>query len=114
MKYNTTKKATLSFSQSCDPDCPVRKTAEIIGGKWTTLIIRDLLSGKKRYSELLKSLDDISPKVLAARLKYLEEKNILTRKLYPTVPPRTEYQLTKLGLELKKVILAMATFGENL
>ena len=100
--------------ESCDADCPVKKTAEIIDGKWTTLIIRDLLSGKKRYSELLKSLGGISPKMLAARLRYLEEKGIVSRKLYPTVPPKTEYQLTELGMELKQVVIAMDKFGRNL
>jgi len=73
-----------------------------------------LLSGKKRYSELLKSLGGISPKMLAARLRYLEEKEIVSRKLYPTVPPKTEYELTKLGLELKEVVIAMDKFGRNL
>ena len=100
--------------ESCDAGCPVKKTAEIIDGKWTTLIIRDLLSGKKRYSELLKSLGGISPKMLAARLRYLEEKGIVSRKLYPTVPPKTEYQLTELGMELKQVVIAMDKFGRNL
>lgn len=108
----TTNPSPLSLS--CDVNCPVRKTAEIIDGKWVTLIIRDLLSGKKRYSELLKSLGSVSPKILAARLKYLEEKKIITRKLYPTVPPKTEYQLTKLGLRLKEVVMAMDKFGRNL
>lgn len=106
--------SSSSFSLACDINCPVRKTAEIIDGKWVTLIIRDLLYGKKRYSELLKSLGGVSPKILASRLKYLEEKRILTKKIYPTVPPKTEYQLTKLGLQLKKVIMAMDKFGENL
>ncbi len=102
------------FPKPCDANCPVRKTSEIIDGKWTTLIIRDLLSGKKRYSELLKSLEGISPKMLAVRLKHLEESGILSRELFPTVPPKTEYQLTKLGLKLKDVVLAMDRFGKNL
>lgn len=102
------------FPEPCDANCPVRKTSEIIDGKWTTLIVRDLLSGKKRYTELLRSLDGISPKMLAARLKYLEENGILSREQFPTVPPKTEYQLTKLGLKLKDVVLAMDKFGRNL
>lgn len=102
------------FPKLCDADCPVRKTAEIIDGKWITLIIRDLLSGKKRYSELLRSLGRVSPKILAARLKYLESKKIIMKRIYPTVPPKTEYQLTKLGLQLKEVIVAMDNFGRNL
>ena len=98
----------------CDDDCPVRKAADIISGKWTTLIIRDLLSGTKRFSELRKSLDGISPKMLSARLTYLEEKRLLIKKIYPCVPPKTEYSLTKLGLDLQDVIMAMAVFGERL
>jgi DNA-binding HxlR family transcriptional regulator len=102
------------LTASCDEGCPVRKTAAIIEGKWTTLIIRDLLSGKKRYSELLKSLSGISPKVLADRLRFLEGRKIIARKIYPTVPPKTEYRLTDLGLQLKDVIMAMGVFGQNL
>ena len=102
------------FPKLCDADCTVRKTAEIIDGKWITRIIRDLLSGKKRYSELLRSLGSVSPKILAARLKYLESKGIIIKKIYPVVPPKTEYQLTKLGLQLKAVIAAMDKFGRNL
>ena len=102
------------FPEPCDANCPVRKTTEIIDGKWTTLIIRDLLSGKKRDSELLKSLEGISPKMLTARLKHIEEKGILSRELFPTVPPKIEYQLTKPGLKLKDVVLAMDKLGRNL
>ena len=108
------KKIPSPLPDVCDPDCSVRKTAMIIDGKWITLIIRDLLSGKKRYSELLKSLGSISPKILVDRLKFLENRGILTRKLYPTVPPKTEYQLTKLGLQLKDVVMAMDKFGRKL
>ena len=98
----------------CTPGCPVQKTAEIIEGKWTTLIVRELLSGKKRYSELQKGLVGISPKVLAARLKLLVEKGLVERTVYPTIPPTTEYALTGLGEQLKQVILAMAEFGSLL
>lgn len=98
----------------CVDDCPIRKTAEIIEGKWTTLIIRDLLSGKKRYSELQKSLEGVSPKVLAARLRFLAEKGLIERTVYATVPPTTEYELTALGRQFNKVILAMAEFGSLL
>lgn len=97
----------------CDYDCPVRKTAGIINNKWSTLIVRDLISGTKRYSELLRSLGDISPKILAARLKQLEEQKIITKKIYPTVPPKTEYTLTSYGQGLRGVIEAMDTFGRS-
>ncbi|MBI3523966.1 MAG: helix-turn-helix transcriptional regulator [Betaproteobacteria bacterium] len=99
---------------SCDVDCPVQKTAQILDGKWTTLIIRDLLPGKRRYSELLKSLPGISPRVLAARLRFLEENRIITKTIYPVIPPKTEYQLTALGKGLTNVITAMGKFGGKL
>ena len=99
---------------SCTPGCPVEKTSRIIDGKWTLLIIRDLLSGKMRFSELQKSLAGVSPKVLSARLKFLENEGIVTRTLFPSVPPRTEYALTPLGKNLKQVIDALAQFGDRI
>jgi DNA-binding HxlR family transcriptional regulator len=104
-----------SVKQSpCGEDCPVRRTAQIIDGKWTTLIIRELLSGKKRYSDLQRGLHGISPKVLAARLRHLEYYAVISRTVYPTVPPMTEYTLTPLGQQLDGVIKAMAGFGTML
>ena len=102
---------TLELTGNCDSSCPVKKTANILDGKWTTLIIRDLLGGKKRYSELKRSLSGISPRLLAARLRLLERHGMLTRTAYPTVPPTTEYELTTLGHGLRDVIEAMARFG---
>lgn len=99
---------------SCYDGCPVRRTAQIIDGKWTTQIVRDLLPGKRRYSELLQSLSGISPKILAARLKFLESHGIVSKTIYPEIPPRTEYKLTKLGRKLQGVIAAMAEFGTRL
>lgn len=98
----------------CSVDCPVQKTAKLIEGKWTTLIVRDLLSGKKRYSELQRSLEKISPKLLAARLRMLEKYRLVERTVYPTVPATTEYELTPLGRKLEKVIVAMSEFGQLL
>ena len=98
----------------CAEECPVRKTSGIIEGKWTTLIVRDLLGGKKRYSELQRSLEHISPKLLAARLRMLEQNKLVKRTVFATVPPTTEYQLTPLGRKLEKVIKAMADFGSQL
>lgn len=99
---------------ACDIECPVKKTAVLLDGKWTTLIVRDLLSGKKRYSELLHSLAQISPKVLAARLRFLERHGLIEKTIYPTVPPKTEYALTTRGSALSGVIDAMAKFGRKL
>ena len=100
--------------QSCNEECPVKKTAEIIEGKWTTLVIRELIRGKQRYSELQRALSGISPKVLSARLRHLEKWKLVTRTVYPTVPPTTEYELTELGRKLQGVIEAMAGFGGKL
>lgn len=98
----------------CDATCPVQKAAGVIEYKWTTLIIRDLLSGKKRYSELARSLSGISPKVLSERLRDLEARRLVTRTVYPTVPPTTDYELTELGRKLDGVIRAMQEFGKLL
>lgn len=101
----------LSASLTCEVECPVRATAEIIEHKWATLIVRELLSGKKRFSELERLLVSISPKILSERLRELEAKQIVSRAVFPTVPPTTEYELTLLGRELEMVIRAMQRFG---
>jgi DNA-binding HxlR family transcriptional regulator len=91
--------------------CPVARTAEIIGNKWTPLIVRDLATGQKRFSELERSLVGISPKTLSERLKRLEEAVVVNRKCYAEVPPRVEYTLTEKGHALLPVIESMRTFG---
>lgn len=98
----------------CTSDCPVARAHEVLGGKWTTLIFRDLMGGTRRYSELMRSLDGISPRMLAERLKMLEAEGLVTRTVFPTVPPTTEYALTDLGREMGPVIEAMAGFGAAL
>jgi len=98
----------------CDDDCPVAKASSVLSGKWTTLIVRDLLSGTKRYSELQRSLLGISPRMLAARLSMLEEAGLVTKTIYPTVPPKTEYKLTEAGRRIEPGIAAMAAFGAGL
>lgn len=98
----------------CAPGCPVALASDIFSGKWTTLIVRELLAGTKRYSQLQYALLGVSPKVLAARLRMLEGAGLVNRKVYATVPPRTEYSLTSLGHEMEHVIRAMADFGEKL
>ncbi|HFB66550.1 MAG TPA: transcriptional regulator [Aeromonadales bacterium] len=98
----------------CDDNCPVKKTAQIIEGKWTTLVIRELLPDKKRYSEIQRALTGISPKVLTSRLRALEQRGIISRTVYATVPPTTEYELTRKGKGLEQVLFAMSKFGETL
>ncbi len=105
----TTRKA-----DPCAGSCPVGRAAQILDGRWTTRIVRDLLPGRRRYSELLRSLAGISPKVLSARLHFLEEEGVVSKTTYPEVPPRTEYELTARGYRLQPVIAAMAAFGQSL
>ena len=105
---------TIKQTKGCDDECPVKITAEIIEGKWTTLVIRELLPGKRRFSELQKALPGISPKVLTARLRFLEQRKLVTRTAYPTIPPTTEYELTDTGRKLEKVLMEMAAFGNVL
>lgn len=99
---------------ACDVDCPVRRSMDVLGGKWTLLIVRDLLVGPRRFGELLVTLGGVSPKVLSERLKSLEADGILTRTVYPEVPLRVEYALTDLGQELRPVIDALAAWGAQL
>lgn len=107
-------KSGPAAADSCLDSCPVARAARIIDGKWTTQIVRDLLPGKQRYSELLRSLSGISPKVLAQRLRFLEDEGLLTKTTFAEVPPRTEYALTRRGRRLTGVISAMAAFGKAL
>jgi DNA-binding HxlR family transcriptional regulator len=91
--------------------CPVARTAQIIGNKWTPLIVRDLADGHRRFSELERSLVGISPKTLSERLKRLEEAAVIERHCFAEVPPRVEYSLTKNGFALLPVIESMRSFG---
>ena len=106
----TTSK-TWDPSAACESNCPVQHAARLIEGKWTTLIVRDLLGGSKRFSELQRSLSGISPRLLTARLRLLEEEGVLLRQVYATQPPSTEYSLTLHGRRLQELIEAMAAFG---
>lgn len=92
--------------------CPVGLLLQLIGNKWKILIIRDLLAGVKRFGELKKSVG-ASPKVLTCNLKELEAEGLISRKVYPEVPPRVEYALTKTGTSLKPVLFEMAAWGEK-
>jgi DNA-binding HxlR family transcriptional regulator len=92
-------------------ECSIEKALDILGGKWTFLIIRDLFCGVKRFGELRKSLSGVSPKTLADRLKELEHKGIVTRTAYPTIPPTVTYELTDKGQSLKPIIKAMKLWG---
>ena len=93
------------------PACPVETTLMLISDRWKVLIIRDLLSGTKRFGELKKSVGSISQKVLTANLRSMEDAGLLTRKVYAEVPPRVEYTLTETGYSLRPVLDAMVAWG---
>ena len=93
--------------------CPVARTARIVSGKWTLLIIRDLTYGTKRFSELERSLTGISPKTLSERLSALESEGIVQRKTYAEVPPKVEYSLTEKGQALLVLIEDMRSYGRR-
>ena len=98
---------------SANETCPVCHTAEIISGKWTLLLIRDLADGRSRFCELERSLEGISPRTLSLRLRALESEGIVERRTYPEVPPRVEYRLTAKGRALVPLIEQMRTYGRE-
>ena len=99
------------MSKNIIPACPVEVTLMLISDRWKVLILRDLLSGTKRFGELKKSIGSISQKVLTSNLRSMEEDGLLTRKVYAEVPPRVEYTLTELGESLRPILCAMQQWG---
>lgn len=95
------------------PECPVATTVQLIGGKWKLLILRNLLQRPWRFNELKKSLEGISQKVLTDSLRSMEADGIISRTVFPEVPPRVEYALTELGESMRPIIDVMAEWGTN-
>lgn len=95
------------------PDCPVEMTLQLIGDKWKILILRDLLTGTKRFGELKKSVTGITQKVLTSNLRSMESSGLVTREVFPEVPPRVEYTLTDTGYSLEPILDSMYSWGEN-
>lgn len=93
--------------------CHISKTLKIIGSKWTLLVIKELLTGTKRFSQLQKSLGGVSPRTLSGRLKDLENHNLIKKVIYPTIPPKSEYSLTPAGHDLSKVVFELRSWGEQ-
>lgn len=91
--------------------CPVAKTLEVIGDRWTLLVVRDLLAGTKRFQDFLGTLPGIAPNILSTRLKLMEEHGLIARHFYSDHPPRAEYALTDKGRELGTVVGALAAWG---
>jgi DNA-binding HxlR family transcriptional regulator len=98
---------------AADDTCPVCRTAEVVCGKWTLLLVRDLAEGRSRFCELERSLAGISPRTLSLRLRALEEEGIVERQTFGEVPPRVEYALTEKGLALLPIIEDMRSYGER-
>src|ERR671935_2125119 len=96
-----------------DDSCPVCRTAEVVCGKWTLLLVRELSEGCSRFCELERSLAGISPRTLSLRLRALEEQGIVERHTYPEVPPRVEYSLTAKGEALVPLIEDMRRYGRE-
>ena len=94
-------------------DCPVCRTADIVCGKWTMLVIRDLAESRRRFCELERSLEGISPRTLSLRLRALEEEGIVARETFPEVPPRVEYALTAKGRALVPIVESMRAYGTD-
>lgn len=95
------------------PACPVATTVQLIGSKWKLLILRNLLARPWRFNELKKNLEGISQKVLTDSLRSMEEDGIITRTVYPEVPPRVEYALSELGESMRPIIFAMEQWGNE-
>lgn len=95
------------------PVCPVETTLTSISDKWKVLILRDLMQGTKRFGELQRSVGHVSQKVLTSQLRQMEKSGLLTRTVFPEVPPHVEYTLTDLGYSLKPILDAMWIWGEN-
>ena len=91
--------------------CPVAKTLEVIGDRWTLLVVRDLLPGARRFQDLQATLPGIAPNILSTRLKLMEEHGLIARRFYSDHPPRAEYGLTEKGRELATVVGALAAWG---
>ncbi len=96
-----------------DSSCPVCRTAEIVCGKWTLLLVKELAEGSSRFCELERALEGISPRTLSLRLRALEEEGIVVRDTFPEVPPRVEYALTEKGSALVPIVEDMRAYGLN-
>ena len=102
------------FGLCDDGTCPVTRAVDVLDGKWTILVVRDLLGGTKRFSDLRRSLAGVSPNTLTDRLRALERHGLVDRRIYAEVPPRVEYSLTEAGKTLEPVLAALSDWGRDL
>ena len=111
--FELSKRGTPMLTKEEMPACPVATTVQLIGSKWKLLIMRNLLQRSWRFNELRKDLEGISQKVLTDSLRSMEDDGIITRTVYPEVPPRVEYALSDLGESMRPIIKAMEEWGTN-
>src|SRR4029079_4012825 len=102
---------TASMPKRYNQACPVAKSLEVVGDRWTLLVVRDLLSGPRRFQDFLGTLPGIAPNILSARLKLMEEHGLIVREFYSDRPPRAQYVLSEKGRELGMVVGALAAWG---
>jgi DNA-binding HxlR family transcriptional regulator len=103
----------LAAARTATPqECGISRTLQVLDGKWTTLIVRELLAGPLRFTELRAGIGPVSAKTLTDRLRALEHQGILTRTIHPEVPPRVVYELTEQGMSLQTVLLSMLRWGQ--
>jgi DNA-binding HxlR family transcriptional regulator len=102
-----------TFSPHTTSNCGVAKTLKVIGSKWTMLLLHNLFDGKKRFGELERSLEGISPKTLSIRLQELEKEGIISKKVFAEVPLHVEYKLTAKGNSLSEILKKMAEWGKK-
>jgi len=101
-------------AKACEPAwCPIEVSLEVMGGMWKVIIVRELLGGTKRYSQLHRALKRVTHKMLAQQLRELERDGLVARKVYPQVPPKVEYSLTNLGKSLGPLLDSMHAWGER-
>jgi DNA-binding HxlR family transcriptional regulator len=93
--------------------CPLAAAAKVLGDKWTLIILRDLMDGPCRFTDLERSGEGISPSILSARLRDLERQGLITRTSYRELPPRVEYNLTEMGRDANRVIVALRSYGQR-
>jgi DNA-binding HxlR family transcriptional regulator len=106
-------KEKLSNQKVAQAACPVLKTAEIIGRQWKIVILWQLMTGAKRFNELKRLLSGVTQKMLTQELRQLEEDGVIARKVFPQIPPKVEYSLTKKGDALRKTLESMAEWGSK-
>lgn len=99
---------------AAEHECPVERAIAVVGAKWTLLILHNLMAGPKRFGQLERVIPGASPKMLTSRLRDLEHLGLLTRTVFPEVPPRVEYELTEQGRSLKPIIDSLFIWGEGL